>query len=229
MLSPSAYLARVKGLFQQHGDPERAPGQMRYMRNQFEFYGLKAPQWMALAWELFRDPGIPVGAELAELVRLCYEDEYRELQYFATEMVQRALRKQPPEFIDLLEWMITTKSWWDTVDWLAKLAGLHFRRYPHLTRPVTARWIDSDDLWLQRSAILFQLTYKNATDAALLFDYILRRASSTEFFIQKSAGWALREYSKTDAAAVTGFIEKHDLPPLTKREGLKWLKNQGKL
>lgn len=228
-MQPQTYLHHVKSVFQQSGDPERAQGQMKYMRNQFEFYGLKAPEWMALAREIFRDQGFPQGAELEELVRLCYEDEYREIQYFATELVQRMLRKQPPEFIGLLEWMITTRSWWDTVDWLAKLAGLHFQRYPHLTCPVTERWIESDNIWLQRSAILFQLTYKADTDIGLLFDYIRRRARSTEFFIQKGAGWALREFSKTDPEAVINFIAQTALPPLTKREGLKWLKNWGKL
>ena len=38
-------------------------------------------------------------------------------------------------------------------------------------------------------------------------------------------GWALREYSKTDATTVIEFVKQQQLPALTKREALKWLKN----
>lgn len=214
-------------MFASAGDPVVAQGQMKYMRNQFEFFGLKAPQWMALAKATFQEWGIPQGNELKILVRLCYEDDHRELQFFSIEMVQRALKQEPENFIDFLEELITTKPWWDTVDWLAKIAGEHFRRFPHLTRPVTERWMQSGNIWLQRSAIIFQLMYREKTDTALLFDYILRIANSKEFFLQKGAGWALRELSKTDPDAVTRFVQKHALAPLTKREALKWLSRKG--
>lgn len=218
-----SYLEHVKRIFLEHGDPDISEGQMKYMRNQFAFYGLKAPVWMALAKEIFQTKGIPQGEELKTLVRLCLDEEYRELHYFATEMTQRALKKQAENFIDFLEELITSKSWWDTVDWQAKLAGEHFLRYPQLIGPITERWMQSGNFWLQRCALIFQLRYKTRTDAELMFDYILRLADSKEFFIQKGAGWALREYSKTNSEAVRSFVESHTLPPLTRREALKWL------
>jgi 3-methyladenine DNA glycosylase AlkD len=57
----------------------------------------------------------------------------------------------------------------------------------------------------------------------LLGKIIMSLAQSNEFFIQKAIGWALREYSKTDALAVKNFVENNDLPKLSKREALKWL------
>ncbi len=221
-----SYLEHVKRIFLEHGDPDISEGQMKYMRNQFAFYGLKAPVWMALAKEIFQTKGIPQGEELKTLVRLCFEEEYRELHYFATEMTQRALKKQAENFIDFLEELITSKSGWDTVDWQAKLAGEHFLRYPQLIGPITERWMQSGNFWLQRCALIFQLRYKTRTDAELMFGYILRLADSKEFFIQKGAGWALREYSKTNPEAVRSFVESHSLAPLTRREALKWLQNK---
>lgn len=221
-----AYLQHVKNLFSTHGLPAVAEGQMKYMRHQFEFYGLKAPVWMALAKDIFQAQGIPQGEALKTLVRLCFEEEYRELHYFATEMTQRSLKQQPENFIDFIEELITTKSWWDTVDWLAKLAGEHFLRYPHLIRPVTERWMQSGNFWLQRCALIFQLRYKNRTDEELMFRYIVHLAGSKEFFIQKGAGWALREYSKTNPEAVRRFVASNKLPPLTQREALKWMNNR---
>lgn len=223
-MAPGEYLQYVKSTFQAAGGPERAQGQMAYMRNQFEFYGLKSPEWTALSRQIFADKGIPQGEELKALLRLCMEDEYREINYFSVEMAQKVLKKQAEDFIDLLEELITTRSWWDTVDWLAKLAGIHFRRYPHLIMPATERWMASGNIWLQRVCLLFQLMYKEKTDANLLFRYILELQHSREFFIQKGAGWALRQYSKTDPEAVVAFIAANPgLAPLTKREGLKWV------
>ncbi|MCO6487769.1 MAG: DNA alkylation repair protein [Phaeodactylibacter sp.] len=228
MLTPEEYLHHVKQLFQSAGNPKRARGQMAYMRHQFEYYGLRSPEVAALSKKIFAGKGIPEGDELKTLARLCMDDEYREVNYFALEMVQKVQKKQPEAFISLFEELITTRSWWDTVDWLAKLVGIHFKKYPHLILPVTERWMASGNMWLQRVCLIFQLPYKEKTDAGLMFRYILELQDSSEFFIQKAAGWALRQYSKTNAEAVTNFIENHpDLAPLTKREGLKWLKKNG--
>ena len=59
------------------------------------------------------------------------------------------------------------------------------------------KWIEDENIWLQRAAILYQLYYKEKTDEKRLFRYIVRRANSNEFFVQKAIGWVLREYAKT--------------------------------
>lgn len=224
MLQPADYYRFVRDTFQTHGKPEVAQGQMAYMRHQFEYFGLKMAAWTALTKEIIKTEGLPDGAPLQELARLCFADEHREMQYFALECVQRSLKKQPPEFIDFLEALIRTKSWWDTVDWIAKLVGLHFRRYPELIRPVSEGWMASGHLWLQRVCLIFQLTYKDKTDTALLFGYIRQVADSKEFFLQKGAGWALRQYSKTNPEAVRQFLAETKVAPLTRREGSKYVK-----
>ena len=50
-------------------------------------------------------------------------------------------------------------------------------------------------------------------------------AFGREFFIRKAIGWALREYSKTDAAAVVAFVAANEgtLSGLSRREALVWL------
>jgi len=222
MQTPTDYYRLVRQIFQQHGNPEVAQGQMCYMRHQFEYFGLKAPQWMGLTKTIHAEHGIPEGEDLKQLARLCFEDDHRELHYFALKTVQKVLRKkQDAAFIDFLEELILTRSWWDTVDWLSKLAGIHFRQYPEIIHPVTERWVLSGNMWLQRVSMIFQLAYKEKTDAQLMFGYIRRLAGSKAFFIQKGAGWALRQYSRTDPEAVRQFIENTPLAPLTRREGLR--------
>jgi 3-methyladenine DNA glycosylase AlkD len=81
--------------------------------------------------------------------------------------------------------------------------------------------MDSGDMWLQRVCMIFQLTYKDKTNADLLFEYVRRLAGSKEFFLQKGAGWALRQYSRSNPEAVRQFVESHRLAPLTRREALR--------
>ena len=139
----------------------------------------------------------------------------------------KQIKKQQSNFIDFLEYAIVTGNWWDTVDWINKMVGIHFMRYPDLQHSYCQKWIDSDNIWLQRVAIIHQLTYKENTDQILLFNLILRRKDSTEFFVQKAAGWGLRQYSKYNPEAVITFITDHpELSSLTKREGMKWLERQ---
>ena len=223
MLQPAEYYRHVRDTFRAHGRPEVAQGQMAYMRHQFEYFGLKMPAWTALTKEIFQTQGVPDGLPLQEFVRLCFNDDHREMQYIGLEAVQKMLKKQGPEFIDFLEELICTKSWWDTVDWIAKLVGIHFRQHPELIRPVTERWMRSGHLWLQRVCLIFQLMYREKTDADLLFGYIRRVADSKEFFLQKGAGWALRQYSKTNPEAVRHFLAETKVAPLTRREGSKYL------
>jgi 3-methyladenine DNA glycosylase AlkD len=149
----------------------------------------------------------------------------RECQSAALDLLMRSKKIVSAEHMPLFEWMILTKSWWDTVDVIAPhCCGTLFQREPQLIDRFAEKWITSESFWLRRAALLFQLKYKNATDEGRLFHYILLNAGSDQFFIQKAIGWALREYSKTAPDAVKRFIKEHDeLKPLSRREGMKWL------
>jgi 3-methyladenine DNA glycosylase AlkD len=148
----------------------------------------------------------------------------REYQYTASGLLQRFESSLPSGFITTLEYLLVTKAWWDTVDTIAAgTVGVHFKRIPAVQRQYLRRWRRSDNFWLRRSAILFQLHYKSDTDFPLLCDIICENLGSKEFFINKAIGWALRQYSRTDPDAVRRFVAATPLHPLSAREALKWL------
>ena len=121
--------------------------------------------------------------------------------------------------------LIVKKSWWDTIDVLSpRIIGDMFSRNNGLVDLFADQWIEDENIWLQRSAILYQLYHKDKTDEERLFRYIVRRADSKEFFVQKAIGWALRQYAKTRPESVRDFVASHNLKPLSKREALKHLK-----
>ena len=226
-ITPDKYVDLIAGIYSEKGDPETAEGQSRYMKERFPYYGLKAPQWVAILKDVFKENGIYEGDDLLTFVRLCGEEEYREMHYCGLQMLEKRVKKLHPEQIDFLEECALTNSWWDTVDWVNKLVGIHFKRYPELQRPTAEKWIEDDSIWLQRLATIHQLTFREGTDWSLMQEMILRRVDSKEFFVQKAQGWALRQYSKFNAPVVIEFIEAHpELSSLAKREGMKWLKGR---
>jgi len=223
IITPEEYVDLVAEKFLAAGDPVRAVQQRAYMRHQFDYYGLSAPQWLGLLKTIFIENGTFTGKKLKTFVELCYQQDYREMHYTGQEMMQTRIKEWPSSWIKVLEKCITTESWWDTVDWLAKLTGIHFRSYPELQHQYAHKWIESNNIWLQRVAIIHQLLYREKTDEKLLFEMIRRRAHSKEFFIQKACGWALRQHAKTFPKRVEWFLERTELPKLAIREARKQL------
>lgn len=225
MLSAKDYLHYLAVEMAHLADPGRAVQQKRYMKDKFEFFGLGTPTRRPLTRVWMKREGIFYGEELEAFVKMSFGRAQRELHYAAIEMVERAQKKSAGEQIELLEWMVTHKSWWDSVDVVAKLIGRHFRRFPEMTVPVTERWMNSENMWLQRVCIIFQLEYKTETDFDLLSKYILQLADSKEFFIRKAQGWALRQYSKSKPELVSRFLSQHGsrLSGLTVREASKYI------
>ena len=219
----SEYYEYAFRIFSEKENPEYAEKQAAYMKYNFLYLGLKAPVWTVLAKEIFAEKGILEGEILQDFVALCLEDDHREMHYLAIEMVQKTVKKQEESFIDFITFMLSTKSWWDSVDWIApKLAGEYFKRFPHLIVPITESWMSSGNFWLQRSAMIFQLKYREKTDFDLLCKYILALCGTKEFFLNKGAGWALREYSKYNPSAVLNFVVQNpQLANLTKKEAVR--------
>lgn len=199
-----------------------AAGQKAYMRNQFDFYGIKSPERRIIEKPFIAKKFLPKKSEIDTIIRELWLKPQRDFQYFAQELLFKYVKKLEVEDIYLLEFMIITKSWWDTVDFIAyKLAGGYFRLYPDQISKVIERWLNSGNIWLQRSALLFQLKHKKELDKELLAHIINSLIGSKEFFINKAIGWILREYSRTDPNWVIQFSEKTNLSSLSRREALR--------
>ena len=202
----------------------------KYMRNQFEFLGIKRPFQQALFKQFLAEYGLPELFQVEEVVQELWRWPEREYQYAALMFLDKQQKRLTPDMLSCLEDLITTKSWWDTVDSIASHnVGKLLRQYPASRDDVINRWRDTENLWLRRTTLLFQLGYKAETDERLLFSLVEENRDSLEFFIQKAIGWALREYSKTAPKAVQAFVSKTTLAPLSEREALKWLKAKGNI
>lgn len=214
-------LNQLRNLFCEHANECSARKMKSYMRNQFEFFGIQSPLRKELTKRFLNEYGFPREDQIVEVITELWNMKERELQNAALQIMDMRKRKFHMDDIKLIEQTAVEKSWWDTVDHIASNhAGHYFAKFPE-QRYIADEWIRSDNFWLQRMAILFQLKYKQDTDINRLFTYIKMTADSNEFFIQKAIGWSLRQYSKYDPEAVLHFVESNPLSNLSKREALK--------
>lgn len=218
----------VTASFEAARDADAAPGMRAYMRDQFDFLGIPAKARERLGREAIAGLARPTEADAIAVALAMWARDEREYQYFACWYLRRFVKVLGPGFLPTAEHLLVTRSWWDTVDELAQnVVGDIVLRHRELGA-VMDEWIESDDIWLARTAILHQNRWKAETDAERLFRYCERRAGDREFFIRKAIGWALREHTRVDAPAVRRFVETHDevLSGLSKREALKWLERR---
>jgi 3-methyladenine DNA glycosylase AlkD len=219
----------LQAAFRGAADPARAVAMAAYMRDQFAFLGVPAPEQRRLSAPVIRAVPAPTEADVVGFTTQCWAADEREYQYAGCDYAIRHVGRCSAAFLAHARVLITTKSWWDTVDALAtRVVGPLVARTPALVA-VMDEWIDSNDIWMARTAILHQLHYRADTDADRLFTYCERRAGDREFFLRKAIGWALREYSKTDPMEVRRFVAGHTsvLSALSAREALKWLDRRG--
>lgn len=212
----------VYAILKTHANAERAAPMERYMRNQFRFFGIPGPLRRQLLKSFLNEwRSLPMPAAWVALQWLWSQEE-RECQYMAMELIQRRHKEFRPDDLPFIEALITTNSWWDTVDFIAaNLAGPYFLRFTAQTDSATARWNQSDHLWLRRSSIIFQLKYKEKTRQDLLFGYCSNCAADRDFFIRKAIGWALRQFAKTEPETVGRFLDMHELSALSVKEARK--------
>jgi 3-methyladenine DNA glycosylase AlkD len=221
------YIKDLQKLLHQKRNPVNAIPMKKYMRDQFEFFGLKMDERRALCKEYMNSHPLPEGKRLRDIVRELWMQPERDFQYFAIELLIKCRKEWAEDDIGLFEELIVDKSWWDTVDFLAtQVIGPWFMKFPKYMKPVTGRWNRSENMWLQRMSILFQLKYKQQTNLELLYKYVNHLSGSDEFFVQKAIGWILREYSKTDPVEVQDFLRKNKLKPLSRREAVKVMERE---
>jgi 3-methyladenine DNA glycosylase AlkD len=126
--------------------------------------------------------------------------------------------------LPMYEEMIVTGAWWDFVDTIAAhgIGGLLRTNKLPMSRTML-RWSRSPDMWKRRTSILCQLTFKKETDLKLLYACIEPSMDSTEFFLRKAIGWALRQYAWTNPDEVRLYVQKNvaRLSSLSRREALK--------
>ncbi len=205
-------------------NPVRAAGAQKYMKDIAPFLGVATDDRRAALRPVFTAAGTPTSKILGNTAMALMQLQEREFHYAAYDLIERFNAAADGDFLaDFGERLLTTKSWWDTVDGLgnAMVSPLTLR-YP--SRALMRRWNRSDNIWLVRASIQHQRGRRGATDVEYVLSLCHPHAASREFFIAKGIGWALRDISRIDPTAVQEFLREHsELSPVAVREAVKYL------
>ncbi len=209
-------------------EPDRAPKMAAYMKGHFPFLGVPSPARKKAQRPFLAGFKKAPGDKVIAAARSLWQQPEREFQYVGVDLLRRYVKTLAADHIEDVRTLVQTLSWWDTVDLLAsRIVGPMVRA--HRLESLMDAWVDDDDMWVSRTAILHQLSFGANTDAERLFRYCAARADHRDFFIRKAIGWALREYGKVAPERVVAFVSAHEaeLSGLSRREALKHLGRRG--
>jgi 3-methyladenine DNA glycosylase AlkD len=218
-----SFITKIKQSFEAIENVSYGQKQSDYLKNNFPCYGIQTQ----VRREILKNCSAIYKEEIkANFRNICwelYQFQHREMHQTAIDIFIKEIKKNyQVEDISLIEKLITTNSWWDSVDTLAKYAvGGYLEKFPEKTYTIIEEFSNSENMWLNRTAILFQLGYKEKTDFDILISECEKHKHSNEFFIQKAIGWALREYSSVNPSGVLDYVNRTNLKPLSKKEAIR--------
>jgi len=210
--------------FKKLGNRSAAIGAQSYMKDIAPFLGVKTPERRSLVKKISRELKTPTSAELGQTARALWRLDEREYHYAAFDLIQIHVEVASKNFLEEhVEYLITHKSWWDTVDGLGS-AAVSPLTDKYGCEKLIEKWNKSSNIWLNRAAIQHQRGRKFETDVKLILRYCHEHADSKEFFIVKAIGWALRDIAKISPREVRTFLRDHpDLGRVAVREAERGL------
>ena len=200
-----------------------AESMSKYMQDKFRFLGVRGATRTEIYKKYFPDARKTKTIDW-DFVESCWNKEEREFQYVVVYYLKAMQKFLKREDISKLKYLIVTKSWWDTVDLLAKVIGSLVIRIEGYDQ-IMLEWSKDSNIWLRRVAILYQLSLKDKVDEIILDKILVNNLGDSEFFINKAIGWALRDYSKYNPEWVREFIKKNknNMANLSIREASKYI------
>ena len=200
-----------------------AESMSKYMQDKFRFVGVRGATRTEIYKKYFPDARKTKTIDW-DFVENCWNKEEREFQYVVVYNLKAMQKFLKREDISRLKYLIVTKSWWDTVDLLAKVVGSLIIRIEGYDQ-IMLEWSKDSNIWLRRVAILYQLSLKDKVDKQVLDKILVNNLGDSEFFINKAIGWALRDYSKYNPEWVREFIKKNkeNMANLSIREASKYI------
>lgn len=209
--------------FEENRNELLAESMSKYMQDKFRFLGIRGATRTEIYKKYFPDARKTKIIDW-DFVESCWNKEEREFQYVVVYYLKAMQKFLKREDISKLKYLIVTKSWWDTVDLLAKVIGSLVIRIEGYDQ-IMLEWSKDSNIWLRRVAILYQLSLKDKVDEIILDKILVNNLGDSEFFINKAVGWALRDYSKYNPEWVREFIKKNkdNMANLSIREASKYI------
>jgi 3-methyladenine DNA glycosylase AlkD len=164
MAFASDFVGQVKPALFELENRERAIGAQAYMKDVAPFIGVATPERRSLVKKIAKGLPRPSCAELGATARKLWKLEEREFQYAAKDLIDIHIALADKNFLaEQVEYLLTTKPWWDTVDGLGSVAVSPLTD-KYGCKKLIDKWNKSSNMWLNRAAIQHQRGRKYETD-----------------------------------------------------------------
>ena len=197
-----AELEQIRAKLFSLADKERAENSKRYLKSSYEFYGLKVPEMRKVMKE-YRHLDFYSALNLFDEL---WNSRNHEEMNCALYLLSSYVKERPLEIWKFLLERIEKAKSWDQIDELSShiLGKILLERIDLMSE--IKKMSESRNPWIRRASIVStcQLIGKNKIDLTLRLAEKL--VYDNDVYVQKGAGWMLREAGKRNRLAVREFI-----------------------
>lgn len=213
------FLEALVEQFEMHKDIFYTKKMKRLMAHDYPFIGITPHLRLRILKYLYPDYETEIKTNLIETVQTLFEKNEREYHYIALDLLKKNITLlYKIDYFFYIKDLITEKASWDTVDIIAKdILGKYLLHFPELKQTMVLLLINSSNVWKIRSAILFQIHYKENTNKNLLFLICDKFIDTNDILIHNAIVWALKECSKYDRDAVAQYLANKNFFLIQKR------------
>lgn len=187
------------------GDKERAVNEKRYLKSPYFFYGVRVPEIRKLA-KIYLDISFNSAVDLFNNLWNSGNHEEMSLALF---LLVKFVKKNPIEIWNIILNNIDKAKTWDHIDELSShLLGQILNDNTQLIKEVK-EMSENKNPWVRRASIVSTcyLIKNNKIDLTLMLAEKL--VYDENIYVQKGAGWMLREVGKRNRLALRDFIMMH--------------------
>lgn len=187
------------------GKKEKAEQNKRYLKSPYSFYGLRVPEIRRIV-KNYRDIDFNSASVLFEQLWNSGNHEEMSLALF---LLEKYVKKNPREVWEIIINNIEKVKTWDHVDELsAHILGEILNKDYRFVQDIKDL-SNSKNPWLRRTSMVstYQLIKNNKIDLTLKLAEKL--VYDKDVYVQKGAGWMLREAGKKNRLSLREFLMMH--------------------
>jgi 3-methyladenine DNA glycosylase AlkD len=187
------------------GNKERAEGSKRYLKSPYNFYGNKIPDLRAFSKE-FKNLDFYSALNLADEL---WESGNHEEMWFALYVLTFKVKEKPIEVWQFMMKRLDKAKTWDLTDEMSS----------HILGPILAEKInlmseikqlsESKNPWLRRISMVSTISLIRKNKIELTMRLAEKLVYDNDIYVQKGAGWMLREAGKKNRLSIREFILTH--------------------
>jgi len=198
-------LSEIREKLGKLGKVRRAQHSKKYLKSPYSFYGIPVPELRKIAKE-YKQPGIYAAYGLFDALWNSGNHEEMSLALFILENYKKFYDGETWQF--LMQRLDKAKTW-DHVDELSShIIGIMLLNNPNLNNEIL-KLSASKNPWFRRTSIVS--TYPLIKKDKLQLTFLLAEALiyDEDIYVQKGAGWMLREAGKRNRLEVRQFLLLH--------------------